>query len=512
MSGADGGAVRTSRGVLGQPRWFVTLFLTDMWERFSFFGMHAILVLFAVAAPQDGGLGLPRAQALALFGAYVGMVFLAAMPGGWVGDRILGERRSTLIGGVVIALGHYTMLLPTAAAAYAGLALIACGTGLLKPNMLALLGRFFGPGQSTEREATLSVFYVSIQISALAAPLVTGFLGETVNWHLGFGAAGVGMTFGVLQFAWGSRSFGDVGREPGHPATRAELRRAGRRVALAIVIVGALAAADVVNGSFQLMHVVAAMGLLTLVTPMLCFLGLRRNPTLGTADRTRVTAFGWVLAATALFWMYVIQASSLLSLFAKRSTDRRLASFELPASWFQSATPLFMLLIAPVAAWLWARSGGRVSLPVKLALGLALAAGSMAVMSGASSFASGGHLVSPLWLVTVFFLLACGEVVLAPVGLSASVDIAPISFAGRTMGLYWMCSAFGAGVGSQIVHLVDVLPQPVYFLVLAAIGSMATVALLTGRRQLAGRLADRAEAPPTSAARVPHGAGAASRG
>ncbi|GHF28190.1 peptide MFS transporter [Streptomyces morookaense] len=488
MSGSGGGTVHTPRGVLGQPRWFVTLFLTDMWERFSFFGMHAILVLFAVAAPQDGGLGLPRTQALALFGAYVGVVFIAAMPGGWVGDRILGERRSTLVGGVVIATGHYTMLLPSAAAAYAGLALIACGTGLLKPNMLALLGRFFGPGRSAEREATLSVFYVSIQISALAAPLVTGFLGETVDWHLGFGAAGVGMTFGVIQFAWGSRSFGDVGREPGHRATPAEVRRAARATALAVLVVAALVCADVASGAFGLMHVVAAMGLLTMVAPVLCFLGLRRNAALGTADRARVTAFGWVLAATALFWMYVIQASSLLGLFAKRSVDRHLAGFELPASWFQSATPLFMLLIAPVAAWLWTRSGDRVSLPVKMALGLGAAAAGMAVMSGAAVCASDGSLVSPLWLVAVFFLLACGEVVLAPVGLSASADIAPGSFAGRTMGLYWMCSALGAGVGSQLVHLVDVLPQSVYFLVLSAVGAGAAAALLAGRRALTARL------------------------
>ncbi|MFD8145399.1 peptide MFS transporter [Streptomyces sp. NPDC059708] len=505
MSGADG-ALGAPRRVLGQPRWFVTLFLTDMWERFSFFGMHAILVLFAVAAPQDGGLGLPRTQALALFGAYIGVVFIAAMPGGWVGDRILGERRAVLVGGVVIALGHFTMLVPAAAATYAGLALIACGTGLLKPNMLALLGRFFGPGQSAEREATMSVFYVSIQLSALVAPLVTGFLGETVDWHLGFGAAGVGMALGVLQFARGSRSFGDAGREPGHPATRDEARGAGRKAAVAAAAVATLVAADVASGAFRLMHVVAAMGLLTLVAPVLCFLGLRRSPDLGAADRARVTAFGWVLAATALFWMYVIQASSLLSLFAKRSTDRDLGGFELPASWFQSATPLFILLVAPVAAWLWARSGGRVPLPGKLALGLALAAAAMAVMSGASAFAGGGALVSPLWLIAVFFLLACGEVVLAPVGLSASVDIAPSSFAGRTMGLYWMCSAFGAGIGSQVVHLVDVLPQPLYFLLLALVGAAAAVALLLARRGLAQRLAGGAERTADTVERVPQAA------
>lgn len=485
--------------VLGRPRWFVTLFLTDMWERFSFFGMIAILALYAAAPPARGGLGLPMGTAAALFGAYVGLVFMAAMPGGWLGDRVLGERRAVVIGGSGIALGHFTMLVPAAAATWLGLGLIAAGTGLLKPNMLALLGRFHGPGQSAQRESTLSLFYVSIQLSALVAPLVTGFLGETVDWHLGFAAAGVGMTFGIAQFVLGSRSFGDLGRAPGHPASAAERRKAALIAAISAGAVAVLAAADVLAGTFTLMHVVIAMGLLSLIAPVAYFLVLRRSPALSVPQRSRVTAFGWVLAATALFWMFVIQGNSLLSLFAEHATDRRLGGFTIPAGWFASATPLFMLVLAPVLAVLWTRVGERISLPVKIALGLAAAAGSMLLMSAASGLATGG-LVSPWWLIAVYLLLALGEVVLAPVGLSASVDVAPSTFAGRTMGLYWMCSAFGAGIGSQLVHLSAVLPRPVYYLVLAGAGLGAGLALVLARRSLAARLAVPAAARPAAPA------------
>ncbi|MDT8910113.1 oligopeptide:H+ symporter [Amycolatopsis sp. PS_44_ISF1] len=490
--------------VLGRPRWFVTLFLTDVWERFSFFGMIAILALYAAASPARGGLGLPMGTAAALFGAYVGVVFMAAMPGGWLGDRVLGERRAVVIGGSGIALGHFTMLVPAAAATWAGLGLIAAGTGLLKPNMLALLGRFHGPGQSAQRESTLSLFYVSIQVSALVAPLVTGFLGERVNWHLGFAAAGVGMTFGVVQFVLGRRSFGELGREPGHPASAAERRKAALVAGGSTIVVAALAAADGLAGTFTLMHVVIAMGLLSLLAPVAYFLILRRSPALSAPQRRRVSAFGWVLASTALFWMFVIQGNSLLSLFAAHSTDRRLGGFTIPAGWFASTTPLFMLLLAPALAVLWTRVGERISLPVKIAAGLAAAAGSMLLMSAASGFAAGG-LVSPWWLILVYLLLALGEVVLAPVGLSASVDVAPSTFAGRTMGLYWMCSAFGAGIGSQIVHLADVLPRPVYYLVLAGTGLGSGLALVFARRSLSSRLAGPAAedpVPPVAAVAV----------
>ncbi|GAA2381325.1 oligopeptide:H+ symporter [Nonomuraea africana] len=488
-----------------QPRWFTTLFLTDMWERFSFFGMQAILILFAVAPVSQGGLGLPHPTAVALYGAYVGLLFALSMPGGWLGDRVLGEQRATLYGGVVIALGHYMMLLPTRPTAYLGLVLIAVGTGLLKPNMLALLGRFYGPDESSKREAALVIFYIGIQISALLAPLVTGFLGERVNWHIGFGAAGVGMTFGVIQYALGLRRFGDTGRRPAHPASAGELRTVTMRVGVAAAVVGGLLVADLLLGAFTITHVIAGIGLVTLVAPFVYFSVLTRRARLSRAERQRLSAFRWVLLAAALFWMFVIQAGSTLSLFAQQHTAREVGGFLIPASWFQSAIPLFILVTAPVFAWVWLRGGSRTGVAAKISLGHGLVGVGFVVMSLAAAAAANGSQVSPLWLLFVLFTLACGEVVLGPAALSSAVDLAPTAFAGRTMALYWMFAAVGGGLGSLLGRLISGEPRPVYYLGLAVLALATAAGFAFARRRLSAAMAPSAAEHGTAAAPVAKG-------
>ncbi|MFI6295719.1 peptide MFS transporter [Nonomuraea sp. NPDC050790] len=483
-----------------RPRWLVTLFLTDMWERFSFFGMQAILILFAVAPTGEGGLGLPHSTAVALYGAYVGLIFVLSLPGGWLGDRVLGEHRATLYGGIVIALGHYLLMLPTRPTAYLGLVTIAVGTGLLKPNMLALLGRFYGPHESNRREAALVVFYVGIQISALLAPLVTGFLGERMNWHLGFGAAGLGMTFGVIQYAVGSRRFGEVGRAPAHRASRSELRTVASRVALAAGVLGVLLSVAVLSGGFAITYGIALVGLVTLVAPFAYLAILRRRARLSRAENRRLSAFRWMLLAVALFWMLVIQAGSTLSLFAQRHTAREVGGFLIPASWFQAAIPLFILLTAPVAAWLWTRGGGRIGVIDKIAFGHGLAATGFIAISVAAVLAAGGQAVSPAWLLFVLLTLAIGEVILGPTVMSATVDLAPSAFAGRTMALYWMFAGVGGGLGSLLGRVVSAGdPQPGYFLGLAVLALVTAVGFAVARRRLADAMAPPAPAAVPSA-------------
>ncbi|MFI6909452.1 peptide MFS transporter [Nonomuraea sp. NPDC050394] len=483
-----------------RPRWIVTLFLTDMWERFSFFGMQAILILFAVAPTGEGGLGLPHSTAVALYGAYVGLIFVLSLPGGWLGDRVLGEHRATLYGGIVIALGHYLLMLPTRPTAYLGLVTIAVGTGLLKPNMLALLGRFYGPHESNRREAALVVFYVGIQISALLAPLVTGFLGERMDWHLGFGAAGLGMTFGVIQYAIGSRGFGEIGRAPAQRASRAELRTVAVRVALAGGVLGVLLWVAVLSGGFAITHGIALVGLVTLVAPFAYLAVLRRRARLGPAENRRLSAFRWMLLAVALFWMFVIQAGSTLSLFAQRHTAREVSGFLIPASWFQAAIPLFILVTAPVAAWFWTRGGGRVGVVDKIAFGHGLAAAGFTAIGVAAVLAAGGQAVSPAWLLFVLLTLAIGEVILGPTVMSATVDLAPSSFAGRTMALYWMFAGVGGGLGSLLGRVVSAGdPQPGYFLGLAVLALVTAVGFAVARRRLAAAMSPSDAVAVTSA-------------
>ncbi|MFI9561078.1 peptide MFS transporter [Nonomuraea endophytica] len=483
-----------------RPRRLVTLFLTDMWERFSFFGMQAILILFAVAPTGEGGLGLPHSTAVALYGAYVGLIFVLSLPGGWLGDRVLGEHRATLYGGIVIALGHYLLMLPARPTAYLGLVTIAVGTGLLKPNMLALLGRFYGPHESNRREAALVVFYVGIQISALLAPLVTGFLGERMNWHLGFGAAGLGMTFGVIQYAVGSRRFGEVGRAPAHRASRTELRTVAVRVALAAGALGVLLSVAVLSGGFAITHGIALVGLVTLVAPFAYLAILRRRARLSRAEHRRLSAFRWMLLAVALFWMFVIQAGSTLSLFAQRHTAREVGGFLIPASWFQAAIPLFILVTAPVAAWFWTRGGGRIGVIDKIAFGHGLAAAGFVAISVAAVLAAGGQAVSPAWLLFVLLTLAIGEVILGPTVMSATVDLAPSAFAGRTMALYWMFAGVGGGLGSLLGRVVSGGdPQPGYFLGLAVLALVTAVGFAVARRRLADAMSPSAPAAVPSA-------------
>ncbi|WP_119730361.1 peptide MFS transporter [Thermomonospora amylolytica] len=485
-----------------RSRWFVTLFLTDIWERFSFYGMQAILVLYAAAPADEGGLGLPEATAAALFGVYMAMVFMLALPGGWVGDRILGERRAVIYGGITVAAGHFCMALPPRACTYLGLLLIGLGTGLLKPNMSGLLTRFYGPGQAVQREAGFSVFYMSVQVSALLAPLVTGYLGERVSWHAGFMAAGVGMTLGVIQFAVGARGFGDVGAAPQRPAAREELRTAARRTALCLAAAGALLAVDLAAGTFAIEHVLAGLGLVAFVVPFLGYRSLRRHPRLGADGRARLDGYVRLLLAAALFWMGVGQAGSLLNLFAQDSTDRRLAGFTVPAAWFQSAIPLFILITAPLFAMLWLRLGPRASVRLKFVLGLSFAGAGFWLMSAAAAAAADGERVSPLWLVAVFLLLACGEITLGPVGISAAADAAPAEFRGRVIGLWWLFCALGVAVGSRVVLLIDVLPDWVYYLLLGLTTvAAAAVLALFGRRvaRMTAYRTDAPEAPPQDA-------------
>ncbi|MFE0155599.1 peptide MFS transporter [Nonomuraea sp. NPDC059007] len=475
-------STQESRRPFGYPRWFATLFLTDMWERFSFYGMMAILVLYSAGPVTAGGLGLRPTDAAALFGAYLGFVFVLALPGGWIGDRIIGARRAVLWGGVLIALGHYTMMLPPRGFAFAGLSLIALGTGLLKPNMSVLLSRFYGPGESAGREAAFSIFYISIQLSALLAPIITGFLGETVGWHLGFGAAGVGMTFGVAQFAMGRRHFGDMGERPGHPIERDQLQAVARRVAALIGVIGLLVAVDLATGAFSVTHVVIALALVSLSVPFVYYLLLLRATPLDASGKTRLRAFFWLLVSFSLFWMLAGQAGSMLNLFALHSVDRQFWGWSLPASWFQAAIPFFILITAPFFAWLWTRLGDRVSAPPKFGLALSLVGMSFLIMGAAAAQATAGRSVSPLWLLGVFFLVAAGEVVIGPVGMSASVDVVPPAYTGRVIGLIWLFSALGAGLGSQVVKLADVLPHQTYYAALGLVAVAGGVAMFCARR------------------------------
>ncbi|MEU1272168.1 peptide MFS transporter [Streptomyces sp. NPDC005799] len=476
-------------GPLARPRWFVTLFGTDVWERFSFYGMTAILVLYATEDTRHGGLGMSSGDAALLYGLYLAAVFLASVPGGWIGDRILGARRAVLHGGVLIALGHAAIAVPVTGSLYPGLLLVACGTGLLKPNMASLLSAFYDRDDRTGRDSGFAVFYMSVQVSALIAPIVVGALGEGVDWHLGFGAAALGMAAGLAHYVRGSRHFGATGTAPELPAPPAERARV-LRIALAATAVTVLGyGTDAALGTFRLAHLMALIGLLCVVSPVICFWRLLRNPLLTAAERVRVRTYVWLFAASAVFWALFLQSGSAFALFAKHATDRRVLGRTVPASWFQAAIPFCVLLLAPLFARLWTRAGDRVPTAVKYALGMGTTAAAYLVTAVAAELASDGARVSPLWLLLAFLLLAAGEVSFGPVGMSAATAIAPAGFVSRMVALFWLSGALGGGIGGNALKASgDHVPGPGYFLALGAAALATGAALFLTRRPLTRRL------------------------
>ncbi|MFI6519654.1 peptide MFS transporter [Spirillospora sp. NPDC050679] len=478
-SGAPG-----ARTFFGHPWGLATLFFTEMWERFSFYGLRAILVLFLIAPPADSGLGMAEGTAKALLGVYMAMVYFVALPGGWIADRLLGARRAVLVGGVVIMLGHLSMAIPGGAGfVYLGLVLIILGTGLLKPNISTMVGKLYRGEHDARRDAAFSIFYMGINIGSLA-PFVVGYLGEQVNWHLGFGAAAVGMALGLVQYLAGGRHLAGVGDRPGNPLTPAERRRVLRTVGLAAAAAAAVVLVFAALGRLTVDGVTVALTVLAIVVPVAYFGYMFRSPEVSGEERVRLRAYVWLFLAAALFWMIFDQAAGPLNIFAQQSVDLSVFGWRMPASWTQNINPILIICFAAVFAWLWVRLGDRVGTPQKFAFALVMCGLSFVVMSAASNAASGGAKVSLLWLIAVYLLQTLGELSLSPVGLSVTTKLAPQAFASQMMGVWFLATAAGDAVGGQVARLQEPWGDVRYFLLLGACTLAAGVVMFLFTRSL----------------------------
>jgi len=441
----------------GHPRGLATLFMTEFWERFSYYGMSALLILFMTAPAARGGLGFPIPKAGAIFGVYVALVYLGALPGGWIADRVLGQRKSVLYGGMIIASGHYCLALPSLKTFYLGLGLIITGTALLKPNVSTMVGQLYTP-DDVRRDAGFSIFYMGINLGAFLAPLGCSYLGEEINWHYGFGLAGVGMTLGVIQYVMGWKHLAQIGLPPqGNGPARRKLA-----VALGIfLLVGASCAAVVSHGAIKVsaQSVSRAFGaaLALVVIGMFGWLLTSRHWT--PVERRRLYAIFAFFLASTLFWSLFQQTGSTLNLFAERNTDRSLFG-GFPAGWFQSEEPLFIILLAPVFAWLWVKLGKRdPSTPSKFAAGIVFAGLSFIVLVPVAARTGD----SPLWLTGTYFLLTLGELCLSPVGLSVTTKLAPERVAGFIMGFWFLSMAVGSYLGGVSASLYTTVSLPWLF-------------------------------------------------
>jgi POT family proton-dependent oligopeptide transporter len=457
------------RSFFGHPRGLSTLFFTEMWERFSYYGIRPLLVLFMTAALLDGGFGFERQTASAIVGIYAACVYLASLPGGWVADRWLGLKRAIWWGGVLIAIGHFFIALSALLAKpafFMGLVFIVLGTGLLKPNISAIVGDLYPEGGS-RRDAAFSIFYMGINIGALLAPLLTGYLGERVGWHYGFGAAGVGMVIGLITFrARQGDTLRDVGERPS--ATADEQRKVKLVVVGALVVIfGVILAAMAGLLTINPVSIAERMSVVMLGLALLYFAYLFVGGGLTGDEKKRVAVIVVLFLFATVFWAAFEQAPTSLNLFARDYTDRTIGGWEMPTLWLQSFNSFFVIALAPVFAALWTSLGRRnrdLSSPGKFSFGLLFAGlGFLLMVPAAQHIVDGGGAVrvAMWWLIGSYFLQTIGELSLSPVGLSSMTKLAPIKFKGQMMGVWFMAAALGNLLAGLVGGHVDPenLPQ-----------------------------------------------------
>jgi POT family proton-dependent oligopeptide transporter len=454
------------RSFFGHPRGLSTLFFTEMWERFSYYGMRALLILFMTATVANGGLGFPTSKAGAIYGLYTAMIYLFSLPGGWLADRIIGLRRAVLWGGVIIACGHFAMAIPSLGTFYLGLALIVFGTGLLKPNISTLVGTLYSE-KDARRDAGFSIYYMGINIGALISPLVCGYLRKEFDWHYGFGAAGVGMTLGVLQYSLGAKYLGNGGATASR--TEGDFRQFRRAlVASLIVIAGGTLLAMTGILPFTAEGLSDIFGVILTGIVVLFFIWLLTAKGYSPVEHKRFWAILVLFIASAAFWSAFEQAGSTLNLFAERNT--RLHQWDMPLvgafipEYFQSFNSVFLIALAPVIGWLWLKLGRHEpSSPAKFSWGLIFVGLGFAILIPVST----GTAASPWWLTLTYLLHTIGELCLSPVGMSAMTKLAPARIGGLMMGAWFLSISVGDFIGGRLAAVYETFPLPTLFGIVA---------------------------------------------
>ncbi|WP_128431346.1 peptide MFS transporter [Streptomyces cyaneus] len=440
------GTPGSEKTFFGHPRGLATLFMTEMWERFSYYGMKALLPLYLVA---DNGLNLSGATTITIASVYVSLVYLLTLPGGWVADRILGPRKTVALAGLIIMLGHLTLALPSAGIFYVGLALVAIGSGLLKANISTMVGHLYDGPNDPRRDGAFTVFYIGINTGAFAAPLIIGTVGEKVNWHLGFALAALGMALGLAQFLLGTRHLSARSEIVPTPMDAVEKRNTLRKGLLWLAVPAVFYAVVGLSGHFTEAWATIPLTVIGLIVPIWVIARIKRDKDLSSTEQSKVSAYIYFFVAAAVFWMIYDQGATTLSLFADSSADNRVFGWEFPVSWYQSVNPVLIMAIAPLFAWLWVwlnRRGKEPSTAVKFASGLLLIGVSFFVFLIPLSIAQDGEKAAAMWIVAIFFVQTLGELTLSPVGLSVTTKMAPAKYASQMMGVWFLAVTAGDSV------------------------------------------------------------------
>ena len=439
--------MNTSNTFFGHPIGLRTLFLTEMWERMSYYGMRALLVLYMTGAVTgfNPGLGWSQVESQAIYGIYSGMVYFMVVPGGWIADNILGHQKAVLIGALIIALGHFTLAIPIEQTFFLGLIFVVLGTGLLKGNISTIVGQLYD-GQDDRRDSGYTIFYMSINIGSTLGFLICSYLGEKIGWHWGFGAAGIGMTFGVIQYIKHRHLLGDAGMHPNEMPDEKRKKFTNylkvSLVAMFLVIGAGLFGFIVIDPRFFAEQFAY---FLTIVAG-LYFIYLFLFAGLNASERKNLILLFLLFIGAAAFWSGFDQSAGSLNIFARDYTDLSVAGYKIPVGWLQFANPIIVVLFAPIFAGIWAQLARKnldPSLPFKFAIGLLFMALSFFVMIIAVNLAIESSPVGMQWLLLTYLFQTWGELAISPIGLSAFSRYGPKRYMGQMFGLWFLASAIG---------------------------------------------------------------------
>lgn len=466
--------VPSSRTVFGHPIGLTNLFGVELWERFSFYGMLTILGYYLYYSATDGGLDLPQSTATGIVGAYGGLVYLSTVLGGWIADRILGMERTVFYGGVVVMFGHIALaVVPGLAGVAAGLVLVALGSGALKANASSLLGTLYDKGDP-RCDGGFTLFYLGINLGAFIGPLITGLLQTRVGFHYGFGAAAVGMALGLTQYVVFRRNLGDHGRHVPNPLPRSAIGRAAGVAMTGIVVIVVVFTTGVVKLS-NLSQVTTGVIVAASVT---YFAVMLTSAKVSAVERTRVRAFIPLFVANAVFWSLFQQIFTVLAVYSDERMNWSIFGWTAPSSWIGSIEPVWIIALSPLFAVLWTRLGDRApTTPRKFAygvIGMGFAFLLFLPMSGTT-----GRAVPALFVVGVMAVFAVSELLLSPIGLSATTKLAPEAFRAQMMALYFFSVGLGTSMSGVLAGYYDPAREFAYFGVIGAVAVAAGVTVFT---------------------------------
>ncbi|MEK5444220.1 MULTISPECIES: peptide MFS transporter [unclassified Fredinandcohnia] len=468
------------KGFFGHPKGLFTLFFTEFWERFSYYGMRAILLFYMYYEVSDGGLGLDQHTAMAIMSIYGSLVYMSGVIGGWLADRIFGTSKAVFYGGILIMLGHIALAIPgNISLFFVSMVLIVLGTGLLKPNVSSVVGEIYSE-KDTRRDAGFSIFYMSINLGGFLSPLIVGEIGLKHNFHWGFAIAAIGMFFGLLFFVFTKKkNLGLAGTIVPNPLAPNEKKKVYTQIAVGIVIVAILIAVGIPAGFLTFDSFIALIGILGFLIPTIYFVTMYRSSKTSDVERSRVLAYIPLFLAAVMFWSIQEQGATILANYADTRTQLQFAGFDISPAWFQSLNPLFIIIFAPVFAWLWVKLGDRQpSVPKKFSLGLLFAGLSFLVILLPAYFGGTDSLVNPLWLVLSYFIVVIGELLISPVGLSATTKLAPAAFTAQMMSLWMLSNAAAQALNAQLVKFYTPETEMTYFGVIGGASIVLGIILL----------------------------------